>query len=112
MENSKALEFFRGVAEKTERRRIPWQPTATDDLVAAIGGEFTLRLFPYGRDVPDGPFYALELHDTQGRELIRLDSERGDVRWDELRRLYEAAKQQGLQVDEKVDKLLGVLERL
>lgn len=110
MEKSKALEFLRGVAEKTERRRIPWQPTATDDLVAAIGGEFTLRLFPCGEDY--GPLYALQLRDAQGRELVRLDSAYADDVRTALSQLYETAKQQALQVDEKVEKLLEVLERL
>jgi hypothetical protein len=111
MEESKLKEFLRGIGEKTRQRRIPWEPTATDELAAAIGGEFTVTVFPYKSGYET--HYALVLHDAQNRELIRVDTESG-YGWlgSDLENLYQTARHQGLRVDEKLGKLLGALERL
>ena len=112
MKDPKATDLFREVAAKTAMHRIQWEPSATDDLVAAIGGEFTLRLFPYRGEDPDEPDYALVLDDAQGRQLIRVDSEEEGVPLHRPRDLYEAARYQALRVDEKLDRVLGELAKL
>ncbi len=110
MTDSKATDLFREVVTKTEKHRIRWEPTASDDLVAAIGGEFTLRLFSYEDRFET--FYALVLDDSQGRQLTRVDSKDGEVDSHEFSRLYDAARHQALKVDEKLDRVLGELAKL
>jgi len=111
MEPQKAEEFLTGVMNKTREGRVPWEPTAAEDLVALIGGEFTLRVFPRRR-LTSVDEYALVLLDAEDREVARVDTLSYNTLSDKLQWLYNTARDQALRVDETVDKLMGVLERL
>jgi hypothetical protein len=114
MDDPKAVKFFEGVLSKTRAGKIPWQPTAIEsEYISAIGGQFTLSIYEYAEEEP--PFdltNALVLKDQDGTTLMRVTDDEGGIAKGDIRELYERAKRQALNVDEKVDRLLGELSKL
>jgi hypothetical protein len=107
MEDTKAVEFFQGVLSKTRAGRIRWQPTAEDsEYIAAIGGQFTLSISSdrYG--------FGLVLKDQDGRVLTAITSIDAGIEANDVRELYVTARRQALQVDDKIDQVLGELSKL
>jgi len=116
MEDTKAIEFFRGVLSKTRAGRIGWQPTATESAyIAAIGGKFILSVWQY--EYPDQetfPFarYSLAVKDQDGRVLTTITSSDAGIAEGEMRELYELVSRQAFRVNEKIDQVLGELSKL
>jgi hypothetical protein len=117
MEDPKALKFFIEVLSKTRAGRIHWEATAGEDkYIAAVGGQFTLvvstytTLNKYGDTIDEG--IALLLKDSKDRELISVTREVDGVVAADLRELYEYARRRALDVNAKLDQVLGELGKL
>ncbi len=111
MEDTKAVEFFQGVLSKTRAGRIRWQPTAEEsEYIAAIGGQFTLSV-SYGQG-EDSSWHTLLLKDQNGRVLTHVATGDAGIPNKDIRELYAAARRQALQVDDKIDQVLGELSKL
>jgi len=112
MDNLKTVKFFEEVLSKTKDGKIRWQPTAVDNhFITALGGHFTLSLSQYTDEAQDFE-YALVLKDQEGRILVRVASLDDSIEFRGLSELYETARRQALQVDDKIDQVLGELSKL
>ncbi len=117
IEDPKAVALFQEVSARTEKGRIPWEPTATEnEYVAPIGGKFTFVLRSYA--VPVFPAATLQLSppslilkDAEHREVLRVSESIEGVTALQLNLLFEHAKRQALRVDDKVDEILTELKR-
>jgi hypothetical protein len=115
MENPPALALFVEIVARTKEGRIPWEPTVSDALVAAIKGKRSLLLMPYTSkdswgNLEGGP--SLIVKDSADRELLRVTSQIQGVRLEALEELYEIARRQAFKVDEQVKDLLSDLRSL
>jgi hypothetical protein len=114
MENSKSLQLFKGVLAKTKAGRIKWERTASEsDYFALLPDGVTVSISTW---VEPGAIRLEEEHIAMvlladERELLRVTPEVDGIK-DELYELYELARRQALEVDAKVDKVLGVLAKL
>jgi hypothetical protein len=115
MADDQTVKFFEGVLSKTREGRIPWKPTAEEsNYIAAIGGQYVLSVSAY--DTTDSwgntaRHYALILRDRDDELTTATDTDQG-ISSDDLRELYESARRKALNVDEKIDSVLEVLNRL
>lgn len=102
---------------KSEAGGFPWKPTYDDDtFVSALEGEVT---FEVSRRADGGIEFLMK--DKNGRKIIELTSHnRGashddyvedDRFFDELRRIYEAARVTALDVDRKLNVAEALLDR-
>jgi hypothetical protein len=103
-EKTKAL--VAELRQKTETRKITWEPTAAqDEFVATFRGRvtFTVRKF----EDPDvyGDSYKLVMRDSEGREMFSFTSRTVGMDVD-LHGLYEIAHDSALKVDETIDTIL------
>ena len=116
MSDAKAIKFFQEILNKTRTARIRWEPTAEEaQFVAAIGGQFTVLTSAEDRRNTWGErytVYSLVLRDEPGRSLIEVTSLDDGIQEAAARELYELSRRQALRVDNKIDQLLGELERL
>jgi len=115
MEDAQALALFEEILARTKDGRIPWEPSVSDTLLAAIKGKRSLVLMPYTstdswgheRGAP-----TLTVKDSYDRELLRVTSEIDGVSSEALQELYETARRQAFKVDEQVQDLLTDLKNL
>jgi hypothetical protein len=115
MQDPKGLELFQEVLSKTKAGRIKWQPAASEsEYFAVLPGGFTLTVVDSASQdswTSESSGLRLALRDDD-RELLEVTVSTDGVTWAELNELFQSAKRQALRVDEKVDKLLGVLTKL
>lgn len=115
MEDAQALALFEEILARTKEGRIPWEPTVSDTLLAAIKGKRSLILKPYTSKDSYGNeegWPSLIVRDSADRELLHVTSELEGARIDALRELYETARRQAFKVDEQVQDLLSDLRSL
>ena len=111
IDDPKALKLFQEVLEKTTAGRIRWEPTAEENLfIAPIGGQFTLALSKYVT-ATGAIDVGLTLKDKE-RELVRVTPDVKGVSISGFLELFEGASRQANRVDEKIDKVLGELQKL
>jgi hypothetical protein len=112
MKDPKALQFFQEILNKTKTNRIPWEPTANEsEFIAPVGGQFMLMLKTYNNDY-GVESNALVLKDSDGREVLWVDTDVEGVTGSDMGNLYRHAKRQALRVDDKIDRVLAELTRL
>lgn len=115
MEDPKGAELFQEVLSKTRIGRIKWEPSASEsEYFTVLPGGFTLSIQRSTQQNGwgnDETVFVLVLRD-EDRELLQVTTDIDGVTWRELNELYESARRQALNVDAKVDKLLGVLTKL
>ena len=114
--DTQALEFFQSIEAKTEKGKVPWQPTADEnEYVASVGGEFSLIMTrvpsqdQFGRDATK---YVLTMKDKDNRKLISAMQGIDGITADAMRLLFLAAERHALKVGEKLGRLLDQLDRL
>jgi hypothetical protein len=123
MVDEKLIKFFEGVLSKTKEGKIPWEPTAQEsNLIAAIGGQFTLSITSGAEDaVNKSPAlyrllerYTLVLRDMRGRIATVTDRDEGEagIRSGAMQELFEMARWQAVHGGEKVNKAIEVLQSL
>ena len=94
MEDSKALQLFREIMEKTRAERLRWEATANQyQYFSILPGGFvaSIRNWKYGGqgEVLDQPL-ALTLR-SGDREILRVTPELDGIESSSLRELYEFA---------------------
>lgn len=99
--------LLHGLMEKTEQRKIRWEPTASmDSFLTAVGGKYSVILEKVGDE------YILTVEDVENRDKepvkIISGSEPSTTAW--LRTLYHLIdRNRGRDIEETVG---GVLEAL
>ena len=115
MEDVQALALFNEILARTREGRIPWEPSVSDALVAAIKGKRSLVLRPFtGTDSWGNDFGAptLTVKDAADHDLLRVTSDVNGVREPDLQELYEIARRQAFKVDQQVQDLISDLRSL
>jgi hypothetical protein len=115
MPDQKETQFFSEVLAKTRVGKIPWEKTAAEQTyIAPVAGQFTLsisELIERDRLGNEAFDYVLKLSDSDERVLSSVSASESGVFLD-LRELYATARRQALQVDAKLDSVLGELRKL
>ena len=83
----------------------------TEVLGEFDGGQFMLMLKTYNNDY-GVESNALVLKDSDGREVLWVDTDVEGVTGSDMGNLYRHAKRQALRVDDKIDRVLAELTRL
>jgi len=114
MEDAQALALFDEILARTKEGRIPWEPSVSDTLLAAIKGKRSLVLMPARADSWGNERYSpsLTVRDSFDRELLRVTDEIEGVRLEALHELYDTARRQAFKVEEQVQDLLTDLKNL
>jgi len=113
MATDKDVRFFEEVLTKTRAGKIPWEPTANPSLFAApLAGKFTLTISESIGDSYTNTEYELILKDSDARQLTGITNFHPNVSVVDIRDLYESARRKALNVDAKIDSVLGELEKL
>jgi hypothetical protein len=115
MEDPKATALLDEILARTKEGRIPWEPSVSDTLLAAIKGKRSLVLMPYTNTDSWGNEQgcpSLTVRDSSDRELLRVTSDLEGVNPESLEDLYETARRQAFKVDEQVQDLLADLRSL
>lgn len=106
------------IMEKTKAGKLKWEATVNENVfIASVGGNTTLRISLettevfYDEIVQYRPMevHVLRLLDDQGKTLWELQE--GMLKPD-LRPLFELARRIGNKLDERLEALIGALERL
>lgn len=101
--------------EKSEAGAVPWKPTATEDtFIAALEGELTFEI----AKLEDGSF-EFRMKDQDGSKIIDMACQNPAYGFSEensyfpkMRRLFEAARMTGLDVDKKLAAAESLLDRV
>jgi hypothetical protein len=106
----KAKALVAELQQKTESKKIQWEPTANqDEFVATFRGKVTFTIYKYEDPNGDGYSYRLTMRDSEGREMLSFTGRAGWADNLELSRLYEEAHDSALKVDETIDSILDNL---
>jgi hypothetical protein len=104
--------------DKSESGTVPWKPTFNEDtFIAALQGEVTFEV----SKLEDGGF-EFRMKDKDGKKIIdmachkrehyRQDYVDDDRYFDRIKRLFEAARVIGLEVDKKLTVAESLLDRV
>ena len=103
-EKTKAL--VAELRQKTEARKISWEPTAApDEFVATFRGRATFTVNKFEDPHAYGDSYKLVMRDGEGREMLSFTNRTIGLDVD-LYGLYEIAHDSALKVDETIDTIL------
>ena len=106
----KAKALVAELRQKTEARKIQWEPTANqDEFVATFRGKVTFAISKYEDPNYNGDSYRLVMRDSESREMLSFTHHEGWAGGEELIRLYEEAHDSALKVDEAIDSILDNL---
>jgi hypothetical protein len=109
MEDPKGLKLFKELLAKTKAGRIRWEPGASvDEYFAVLPSGVTLNI----RTSWDREDHIALVVRTDNTDLLRITPDVDGVTQEGLNELYEFARRQALEVDAKVDNVLGVLANL
>lgn len=114
MEDSKALDLFREIQEKTQSRKLNWQPTALENVfLVPIKGEYVLKAFSFtdneGGEEHGPPSFTLFERDEI---ILDITVNINGVEAPALTNLFRLVKRQALKTDEKLDNILSELKKL
>jgi hypothetical protein len=105
VDSEKAKALIEELRQKTEAKKITWEPTANqDEFVATFRGKVTFTVSKYEDSQFVAESYKLVMRDTEGREMLSFTN-RG-VSEGPLFELYEGAHDSALKVDETIDSIL------
>ena len=110
--------LVKSIVEKTKAGKLRWEATINENVfIASVGGNTTLRISletTEGFQPETGQYGPMEVHvlrllDDQGKTLWEM---RGGKVAGGLRPLFELARRIGNKLDERMEALIGALERL
>jgi hypothetical protein len=115
MDDPKAVALFQEILKKTTAKKLPWQPTAEEDVfVAPMLGKYTLTLMPYTSrsnwGEPEGA-PTITLTDAANNNLVEIHSGIQGVTVQDLNTLLVFARRTAFNADEKIDELLLELQK-
>jgi hypothetical protein len=103
VDSEKAKALVAELQQKTEARKITWEPTANqDEFVATFRGKVTFTVSKYEDPSFFGDSYKLVMRDGEGREMLSVTN-RNTLGMESL---YENAHDSALKVDETIDSIL------
>jgi hypothetical protein len=112
---NKSLIFLVQVSEATLAGKLKWQETADEgSFLAAMGGKYTVKMFPYEDDfrvIRDPSLTLYEGNDI----LLDITKKSLGVSLEHLNNLYEVVARQVYRVDEKnksIDDAIDLLKNL
>ena len=95
------------ILEKTKAGKLKWDETADEDIfIVSVGGNTTLKV-RQKFDQYQGDRYILSLLDENGKLIWVIEEP-----WDLTKELFVLARRVALRVDERMDALMGTLQRL
>lgn len=103
MATEKEIQLVTQLLEKTRKRSLTWEPTASDDeYVSTLGGNVSFTVSSWrGKEL-------LTMRDQLDRVLLTIDS----YTVAQVSELYAEARRLALKVDESLDNVLNTLERM
>jgi hypothetical protein len=109
----KAKALVAELQQKSEAKKIQWEPTANqDEFVATFRGQVTFTISKYEDPNYNGDSYRLVMRDSEGREMLSFahhSSWSGGEKFPQLLQLYQEAHDSALKVDETIDSILDNL---
>jgi hypothetical protein len=95
------------ILEKTKAGKLKWDETADEDIfLVSVGGNTTLQVRQRS-DRYEGDRYILSLLDENGKLIWEIDEP-----WVPTKELYALARRVARKVDERVEALMGTLQKL
>lgn len=106
VDTEKAKVLVAELLQKTNAKKIQWEPTANqDEFVATFRGQVTFTVSKYEDPSFYGDSYKLVMRDREGREMSSFSNRIIGSEVD-LYSLYEEAHDSALKVDETIDSIL------
>jgi len=106
VDREKAKILIAELQQKTEAKKISWEPTAAqDEFVATFRGKVTFAISKFEDPNYYGDSYKLIMRDAEGREMLSITNRTAGLEAD-LYSLYEGAHDSALKVDETIDSIL------
>lgn len=116
MRDDRALRLFHEIQSKTSEGRMPWEPTADENIfMTPIKDKYVLliRSYDFLDDRTGEPMGNPSIVFREGpRDLVTINSALEGATAMELRELYANVKRQALRIDAKIDDALGDIEAL
>ncbi len=110
--SQKEEELVQQLLEKTESKVIPWEPTAKENqFVAPFRGNVTFTVLRYENEYGNA-FHRLIMRDSEDREMFSLDTGENFVVRGNLEKLYKAAHDTALRVEETIEIVLDDLRKV
>jgi hypothetical protein len=106
IDQGKAKSLVAELQQKTEARKITWEPTAApDEFVSTFRGKVTFTISKFEDPNYYGDSFKLVMRDGEGREMLSFTNRTVGFEL-ELYGLYEIAHDSALKVDETIDTIL------
>ena len=104
-----AAPLLTAILEKTMAGKLKWDETADEDIfLVSVGGNTTLKVQRKLLDQRDAVHrYILSLLDENGKLMWEIEEP-----WPLTKELFVLARRVALRVDERVDALMGTLQKL
>ena len=111
------VQLVQKLIDKTEREKVPWKPSYEDDtFIVSLDGGYTFQISKVG----SGAFGFLmkDKGDSKIVEILARDigqyepeHKEDDDYYDDLERLYQAARVTALDVNRKLEDVSALLDR-